>query len=120
MDGCGTLHLSPLGDRALLVEPDDGFDMRQAEDCLERVQLAMEAGGADWVIYDLARVVLLDQAYYDWLQRLHRLCRLQDAELLVVNIRPPVAWSLARQLRDAPPFRSLRDIDEALQFIRGQ
>ena len=114
------LHISPLGDRALLIEPEEAFDCRQTDDCLERVQHAIEAGCADWVIYDLARVVLLDAAYYEWLRRLCRLCRLQDASLLVVNIPPAVAWSLAQQLEEPPPFRSLRDIDAALRFIRGR
>ncbi|RMG51292.1 MAG: hypothetical protein D6717_13095 [Gammaproteobacteria bacterium] len=119
MTGCTELHISPLGDQALLLEPGEGFSPDQADDCLVVVQEAMQRTSARWLIFDLTRVVLIDRAYHEWLLRLHRLARLQHAGMLVAGMRPAVAWTLVQMLDEEPPYRSLRDIDEALQFIRG-
>ena len=107
------MHLTPLGDGDVLIEPGEGFDPTDPDTYTEPLLRWLQEQRATRLIYDLGNVALLDRVYYAWLLRLSRLCRLGDVELVVVNMRPAAAFALARILEGPPPFLCALDVDRA-------
>lgn len=107
------IHLTPIGDNNLLLEPMDGLDPTDTDDCMDMIAHFMQKNNTRRLIYDLSAVMMIDQVYYDWLILLHSLCEVSSVEMVVVNIKPAVAFSLAMIIKDAPPFACQLNVDRA-------
>ncbi len=111
------IHLTSIGNNNMLLEPGDGLDPDAPEDYLATLMQLMQKENAATLIYDLKNVPLVDAVYYSWLLRLHHLCLLANMELIIVNIRPSAAFTLATSLSQAPPFKCSLDVESARQGI---
>ena len=65
------------------------------------------------LIYDLKDVPLIDTLYYTWLKSVNALCMIGGVEMVVVNMQPTAAFSLASTLDETPPFICALDVDQA-------
>lgn len=107
------MHLTPIGEGVVLLEPNEGFDPgdpgRLVEPLLERLQ----GLSARRLLYDLQNMPVIDQVYFNWLVHAQRACRIAGIDLIVVNMRPTAAYGLAITLDQPPPFRCALDVDTA-------
>jgi len=111
------MHLTAIGDGNMLLEPTDGLDPSSPDEYIAELTEVLQSEGAHTLMYDLKQVPLIDQVYYTWLVYLNNLCRLTNVELIIVNIRTTVAFSLAMSLKQPPPFKCSLDVDRARQGI---
>lgn len=107
------MHLTPLGDGAVLLEPGEGLDPGDPDAYVEPLVGYLQECAADRLIYDLGQVVVIDDLYYDWLVRLSRACRVSGVRMVAANIHAPAAFALAQQLAADPPFDCALDVDRA-------
>lgn len=107
------MHLTPIGDGNVLLEPGQGLDPSNPDGIMESLLARLQQNGARRLLYDLKKLPVIDRLYYDWLIHLHRGCRVCGIELVAVNIHPAAAFGLSLQLESTPPFRCALDVDAA-------
>ncbi|NOX09975.1 MAG: STAS domain-containing protein [Gammaproteobacteria bacterium] len=107
------MHLTPIGDSNVLLEPGEGLDPSNTDDYMDMVARFMQQHRIRRLIYDLGNVRMIDQVYYAWLVKLHSLCKVSSVEMVAVNITPAAAFSLSMIIDGRPPFACKLDVDRA-------
>jgi len=107
------MHLTPIGDGKVLLEPGEGLDPSDPDAYLVPLAEALQRLHAERLLYDLKNVALIDPLYYDWLLAVNGLCRISGVELVTINMRPATAYALATRLRESPPFTCALDVNGA-------
>ena len=107
------MHLTAIGGCNVLLEPGVGLDPADPEAYVEPLLVYLRSAAAERLLYDMGNVYVIDQVYYDWLLRLHRVCRISGIELITVNMRPPAAYALSLMLNETPPFACALNVNEA-------
>jgi anti-anti-sigma regulatory factor len=105
------MHLTPIGDGNVLLEPGEGIDPGNHDIYLTSLLEYLQQHNAQRLLYDLKNVRIIDSVYYRWLTALSSLCRISGIELITVNMRPAAAYALAIMLDKPPPFCCALDID---------
>lgn len=108
------MHLTPIGDGNVLLEPGEGLDPSNPGALLAPILDYLQRQSARRLVYDLKNVRLIDEIYYAWLVRLDSICRIGNMELVAINMQPAAAYALSLALDRAPPFRCALDI----QYLR--
>lgn len=111
------MHLTTIGNNNMLLEPGDGLDPSAPDEYMVDLMSAMQKANVHTLMYDLKNVPLIDDVYYEWLIRLHNLCKLTNMQLIVTNVRPTAAFSLATYLKQPPPFKCSLDVESARQGV---
>ncbi|MDH5649886.1 MAG: hypothetical protein OEY67_09560 [Gammaproteobacteria bacterium] len=111
------LHLTPIGNNSVLLEPGEGLDPSAPDNYLAELMAFLQEHHADTLIYDLKTVPLIDQVYYNWLIRLYRLCLLANIEMIAVNFCSTAAFALSLSLTESPPFKCALDVESARHGI---
>lgn len=105
------MHLTPIGDGNVLLEPGEGIDPANHDAYLTSLLEYLQQHNAQRLLYDLKNIRIIDSVYYRWLTALNSLCRISGIELITVNMRPAAAYALALMLDKPPPFNCALDID---------
>ncbi|MHB8622238.1 MAG: STAS domain-containing protein [Sulfuricaulis sp.] len=104
------IHLTPIGDGNVLLEPGEGLDPGNPEALLAPVLEILQQNEARRLVYDLKSVRLIDAVYYSWLTKLSATCRVANVEMVTVNMQPAAAYALALALDKPPTFGCALDI----------
>ena len=104
------IHLTPIGDGNVLLEPGEGLDPSNPDSLLAPILEFLQHHGARRLVYDLKNVRLIDAVYYTWLTQLNAACRIANVEMVTVNMQPAAAYALALTLDKPPPFICALDI----------
>ena len=107
------MHLSRLGDGAVLLEPGGALDPSRPDNYLEPLIGFLQQRNERRLIYDLNEVAVIDPVYFHWLSRLADACRIVGVDMVVANMRPAAAYALAVELDRDPPFICALDVDRA-------
>ena len=105
------MHLTPIGDRTVLLEPTEALDPSDPEAYLVALIGFLQKHGSARLLYDLRHVPVVDNVYYDWLKAVYATCQVANIRMIAVNIRPPTAYALALRLSEPPPFTCALDVD---------
>jgi anti-anti-sigma regulatory factor len=105
------MHLTPIGDGKVLLEPGEGLDPTDPDAYLEPLLDFLQRRGARVLIYDLKNVPLIDRTYLDWLRSVEALCRVGGVSLVAVSMRPSAAYALALAMDGPVPFSCALDVD---------
>lgn len=111
------MHLTAIGACNILLEPGAGLDPSAPDMYLEPLLDYLQQNNGQRLLYDLSDVHIIDAVYYDWLLRLHAICRISGVELVIINIRPPAAFALSLILDTSPPFACALDVNQARQPV---
>ena len=112
------IHLTPIGDGYVLLEPKDSLNPQDPDIYLQEIVEQLHTYNANALFYDLKKIPLIDAIYYEWLRTLSRLCKLSNVELVVVNTQPTAAYGLAVQLgKDKVNFKAALDVERARKGI---
>ncbi|MBI3571791.1 MAG: hypothetical protein HY082_11950 [Gammaproteobacteria bacterium] len=104
------IHLTPIGDGNVLLEPGEGLDPSNPDALVAPVLEFLQHNEARRLVYDLKSVRLIDEVYYTWLTRLSTTCRIANVEMVTVNMQPAAAYALSLALDGSPPFTCALDI----------
>jgi rsbT antagonist protein RsbS len=104
------IHLTPIGDGNVLLEPGEGLDPSSPESMVAPVLEFLQRNEARRLVYDLKSVRLIDEVYYSWLTKLDATCRIANVEMVTVNMQPAAAYALSLTLSKPPPFTCALDI----------
>ena len=107
------MHLTPIGDGNVLLEPTDGLDPGEPDTYLVPLTGKLQQMRAQHLLYDLKNVPVVDKLYYAWLVNVAVMCRISGIGMVVVNMRPAAAYALALTLKDNPPFGCALDVNRA-------
>ncbi|MHB8347663.1 MAG: hypothetical protein ACYDHM_10870 [Acidiferrobacterales bacterium] len=111
------IHLTPIGDDSVLLEPGEGLDPTDPDGYLVPLLAFLQKKRARFLIYDLKNVALVDRVYYDWMTAMNSLCLISGIRMVVANIRPYAAFALSQLIDGDPPFSCALDVDSARQTI---
>ena len=98
------IHLTPIGDGNVLLEPGEGLDPGNPEAMVAPVLDFLQHNEARRLVYDLKSVRLIDEVYYSWLTKLSATCRIANVEMVTVNMQPAAAYALSLTLKGPTPF----------------
>ena len=104
------IHLTPIGDGNVLLEPGEGLDPSNPESMVAPVLDFLQRNEARRLVYDLKSVRLIDEVYYAWLTKLNATCRIANVEMVTVNMQPAAAYALSLAIKQSPPFTCVLDI----------
>ena|SRR3989344_4172721 len=104
------MHLTPIGDGNVLLEPGEGLDPSDPDMLIVPILNVLQQQQALRLVYDLKNVRLVDAVYYSWLTKLHSACSVTNIEMVTVNMHPAAAYALSLALSTPPPFRCVLDI----------
>lgn len=107
------MHLTPIGEGNVLLEPTDGFDPGDPDSYLVSLTGSLQRMRARRLLYDLKNVPVIDSLYYAWLANVAAMCRISGIGMVVVNMRPATAYALALTMKDTPPFECALDVNSA-------
>ncbi len=114
------MHLAPIGEGNILLEPGEGLDPADHDAYLMPVLEYLQKRQAQRLIYDLKNVRVIDSVYYEWLIALNAICRISGIELVAVNMRPSAAYALSVMVKEPPPFTCALDIDDVRKRIQEE
>lgn len=103
-------HLTFLGEGRALFEPAPSLDVGRTDGLVEEIVRRLQGRGASRLYYDLSDLMVIDDVYYGWLDRLARACEAVNARLVGVGIQPTAAFALAGRLTAPPRFETVLDI----------
>lgn len=110
MDAHG-FHLTVLGNGGALLEPTRNLDISQAGNLIEQVVSRLQAKGqVNRLYYDLSDLLLIDDVYYAWLDRLARVCKALDIRMICTQMQPTAAFALAGLIQAPPAFETALDL----------
>lgn len=104
------IHLTPIGDGNVLLEPGEGLDPSDPGALVAPVLEFLQNNEARRLVYDLKNVRLIDEVYYAWLTKLSATCRIANVEMVTVNMQPAAAYALSLTLDKPTPFTCALDI----------
>lgn len=104
------IHLTPIGEGNVLLEPGEGLDPGNPEALLAPVLEILQRNEARRLVYDLKSVRLIDAVYYSWLTKLSTTCRIANVNMVTVNMQPAAAYALSLAIDKPPPFVCALDI----------
>lgn len=104
------IHLTPIGDGNVLLEPGEGLDPGNPESMVAPVLEFLQRNEARRLVYDLKSVRLIDEVYFSWLTKLSATCRIANVEMVTVNMQPAAAYALSLTLNKSPSFTCALDI----------
>jgi len=104
------IHLTPIGDGNVLLEPGEGLDPSDPGALVAPVLEFLQNNEARRLVYALKHVRLIDEVYYAWLTKLSATCRIANVEMVTVNMQPAAAYALSLTLDKPTPFTCALDI----------
>ena len=111
------VHLTLLSRQCVLLEPGVGLDPANPEKYASEIMTCLQKNKSQGLIYDLKDISLIDKTYYEWLKYLHTLCKLNNTQLIVIQIKPSAAYGLSLFLNENPPFETALNIESARKFF---
>lgn len=105
------MHLTAIGRGRVLLEPELGLNPADPARYLDALIGQLQLSRASKLLYDLKKIPVVDDVYYQWLTTLHSACMICGIELVAVNISAAAAYGLSLSIHSPPPFVCARDVD---------
>lgn len=109
--GISALHLTPIGNGAMLLEPSLGLDVADCGSMLEDIVRRLQRSGSTRLYYDLEQLAIIEPLYYNWLNRLARACHTINVKMTCIHMQPTAAFALSRYMEQPPEFETGMEVD---------
>lgn len=106
------LHLTLIGNGAMLLEPSRALDVANAGPALEEIIRRLQRAHAQRLYYDLAELALIEPLYYNWLNALARACHTINVRMVCIHMQPTAAFAMARYMEGNPAFDTALEVEE--------
>jgi len=111
------IHLTVLSRQCILLEPGLSLDPAHPERYASEVVTFLQKHQGIGLIYDLKNIALIDKTYYDWLNYLYTLCKLNNTLLVAINMQPAAAYGLSLFIDEFPVFKTALNVQNARELI---
>jgi rsbT antagonist protein RsbS len=102
----GGVHLTRIGKGSFLLEPLRSMDIQEQNRLMQEIVAHVQQGQGKRLYYDLNSLPVIDQVYYDWLDKLARTCRALNIRMICINMQPTAAFTLSKILSGTPVFET--------------
>ncbi len=106
------IHLTRIGKGNFLLEPLRSMNIQDQNELLQQVVAQVQQGQGAHLYYDLSELPIIDQVYYDWLDKLARTCQAANLKMTCINMQPTAAFTLSKFLTGKPAFASALDVPD--------
>lgn len=110
--GVSGLHLTLIGNGAMLLEPSMALDVANGGPVLEEIVRRLQCARAERLYYDLAELALIEPLYYNWLNALARACHTINVSMVCIHMQPTAAYAMARYMDGNPAFETALEVKE--------
>ena len=73
---------------------------------MREIVAAVQQEQGERLYYDLDSLPIIDQVYYDWLDKLARTCLAMNIKMICINMQPTAAFTLSKFLTGKPVFET--------------
>jgi rsbT antagonist protein RsbS len=98
------IHLTRIGKGNFLLEPLRSLNIGECGQLMQDIVTLLQQGQGARLYYDLNDLTVIDPVYYDWLDRLARICLTVNIKMICINMQPTAAFTLSRFLTSKPLF----------------
>ncbi|MDO8207143.1 MAG: hypothetical protein Q7T38_04895 [Gallionella sp.] len=98
------IHLTCIGRGNFLLEPLRSLNIQDAGQLMQDIIALLQQGKGVQLYYDLNGLPVIDQVYYDWLDKLARICQTVNIKMICINMQPTAAFTLSSFLSRTPAF----------------
>ncbi|MCX7194099.1 MAG: hypothetical protein NTY60_10870 [Proteobacteria bacterium] len=98
------IHLTCIGRGNYLLEPLRSLNIQNSGQIMQDVVALLQQEKARRLYYDLNGLPVIDPAYYDWLDKLARICLTVNIKMICINMQPTAAFTLSSFLAGKPAF----------------
>lgn len=106
------IHLTRIGSGNFLLEPLSSLNIQDVGALLQEIVVLLQQGRGSRLYYDLSGLPVIDQVYYDWLDKLARICLAVNIKMVCINMQPTAAFALARFLDTKPVFETASSVPD--------
>lgn len=111
------IHLTLLSRQCVLLEPGISLNPAQPDQYAGEIISFLQKNKSKGLIYDLKAINLIDKTYFQWLNYLYTLCRLNNTTLVVINMKPSAAYGLSLFIEKFPDFKTALNVEDAREYI---
>lgn len=98
------IHLTCIGRGNFLLEPLRSLNIQDAGQQMQDIIALLQQSRGVRLYYDLNGLPVIDPAYYDWLDKLARICLTVNIKMVCINMQPTAAFTLSSFLTCEPLF----------------
>ncbi len=111
------IHLTLLSRQCVLLESGMSLNPAKPDQYADEIICFLQKNRSKGLIYDLKKISLIDKTYFQWLNYLDSLCRLNNTLLIVINMTPSAAYGLSLFIETFPEFKTALDVEDAREVI---
>jgi rsbT antagonist protein RsbS len=100
------IHLTRIGRGNFLLEPLRSLNTGGWEQLIQDIVTVLQQEHATRLYYDLNDLPVIDPVYYDWLDKLARICLTANIKMVCINMQPTAAFTLSKFLTGKPLFET--------------
>ena len=104
------VHLTRIGKGNFLLEPLRSMNIRDQGTLMQDIVAQVQRDKGVRLYFDLNDKQVIDQVYYDWLDKLARTCLAVNIKMICINMQPTAAFTLSKFLSSKPVFEIALDI----------
>lgn len=98
------IHLTRIGRGNFLLEPLRSMNIQDTGQLMQDIVARLQQNKGVKLYYDLSELPVIDSVYYDWLDKLARICLTLNIKMICINMQPTAAFTLSSFLTDKPVF----------------
>ncbi len=106
------IHLTRIGKGNYLLEPLRSMNIQDPGALLQHIVAQVQQGHGTHLYYDLSELPIIDQIYYDWLDKLARTCQTINIKMTCINMQSTAAFTLSKFLTSKPAFATALDVPD--------
>ena len=106
------IHLTCIGRGNFLLEPLRSLNIQDAEQLMQDIIERLQQGQGERLYYDLHALPVIDHVYYDWLDKLARICLTVNIKMICINMQPTAAFTLSGILESKPLFSTALSVPD--------
>jgi len=100
------IHLTRIGKGNFLLEPRRSMNIQDQNMLMREIVATVQSAQGERLYYDLDGMPIIDEVYYDWLDKLARTCGAVNIKMVCINMQPTAAFTLSKFLTTKPVFET--------------
>jgi rsbT antagonist protein RsbS len=106
------IHLTCIGRGNFLLEPLASLNIQDGGQLMQDIVEQLQQRPCVCLYYDLNGLPVIDHVYYDWLDKLARICQTVNIKMICINMQPTAAFTLASFLTENPVFSTALSVPD--------
>lgn len=95
-----------------MLEPLRSLNIQDCGQLLQDIVSLLQQGRGDRLYYDLNGLPVIDPVYYDWLDKLARICLTVNIKMICINMQPTAAFTLSKFISGKPLFTTALSVPD--------